>query len=800
MREGQGQAQSVLGTPEFMAPELYDELYDEKVDIYAFGMCVLEMVTSEYPYSECLNAAQIYRKVTQRSKPASLQKIVDEQTRMFIEECLEHDHGVRPSATALLEYDYLQPPFGGPGTKDDEPVELLPKRDATPKEGVAKDQPPLAPGPSQPPLTDSTVPPATILEHHSPAGEEPITTHNGAAHADRPSSKTEVNTALPNPSLGSNTAEILGPNGSDIHETCISSHDLRFNATPVVPARVTLADTHSTALELTCQVIVDGEPKSVTFAMDFAQDTPHAVAKEMVEELHMEDSEATLADIIRQIELFRCADVQQVQALNLALNPAQQMESAELAELYCPHANQEQGQVSGHQPTSAYVQAQIAVMQQNTELSSAQSQPLNSQPRSQLCSQPAQQLNQHSHQHAGQQPCQRASHHPNQQPSQSSTQPLMQLPTQLPAQMPTQMPSQLATQMPTLQPSLNPGVQSSQQQPSQLSTQTQSLQHSLQPNLHATLQAGVQSGMQPIQLPGLQRGLQPNLLHGQLPGMQPSLQASLQSSLQPNLQLSLQPCQMHCHAPLHGASTLQSPPLPPPPPPLQPHLQPQSTQLAVMHDAAPLSAGHGHSSSATLGLPAQPGHRTAVARAPSQLHSAMAPLPSSVSVPMPFGSDRGDIDAADAGAGNLVGKVREQQSEYPQSSQSILVGSASMPPQPISASATDIQTATQSSATTLVHTASTFGNAGATTHACAPSPLVSCGICSSIVGAPLFSQMGSGVKVSSPEEEEDGDMDDNEIMERIESQQKREIEEMKERHRKQNHLLKEMMRAKKRGP
>lgn len=36
---------SVLGTPEFMAPELYDERYDEKVDIYAFGMCVLEMAS-----------------------------------------------------------------------------------------------------------------------------------------------------------------------------------------------------------------------------------------------------------------------------------------------------------------------------------------------------------------------------------------------------------------------------------------------------------------------------------------------------------------------------------------------------------------------------------------------------------------------------------------------------------------------------------------------------------------------------------------------------------------------------------
>jgi WNK lysine deficient protein kinase len=54
---------TVIGTPEFMAPEMYDEKYDESVDIYAFGMCLLEMCTSEYPYSECQNPAQIYKKV-----------------------------------------------------------------------------------------------------------------------------------------------------------------------------------------------------------------------------------------------------------------------------------------------------------------------------------------------------------------------------------------------------------------------------------------------------------------------------------------------------------------------------------------------------------------------------------------------------------------------------------------------------------------------------------------------------------------------------------------------------------------
>ena len=52
------------GTPEFMAPELYDEEYDDRVDVYSFGMCLLELATLEYPYSECRNAAQIYRKVT----------------------------------------------------------------------------------------------------------------------------------------------------------------------------------------------------------------------------------------------------------------------------------------------------------------------------------------------------------------------------------------------------------------------------------------------------------------------------------------------------------------------------------------------------------------------------------------------------------------------------------------------------------------------------------------------------------------------------------------------------------------
>ncbi|KAF9275101.1 hypothetical protein BGZ68_000121 [Mortierella alpina] len=100
---------SVLGTPEFMAPELYDEKYDEKIDIYAFGMCVLEMVTKDYPYAECTNQAQIYRKVSQGIKPKALDDVQDPEVREFIDRCLDHDAKTRPSAQALLDSEFLKP-------------------------------------------------------------------------------------------------------------------------------------------------------------------------------------------------------------------------------------------------------------------------------------------------------------------------------------------------------------------------------------------------------------------------------------------------------------------------------------------------------------------------------------------------------------------------------------------------------------------------------------------------------------------------------------------------------------------
>lgn len=101
----QATAKSVIGTPEFMAPELYDENYNELADIYSFGMCMLEMVTYEYPYSECRNSAQIYKKVSSGIKPAALSKVKDPEMKQFIDKCLV------PASQRLSAEELLMDPF-----------------------------------------------------------------------------------------------------------------------------------------------------------------------------------------------------------------------------------------------------------------------------------------------------------------------------------------------------------------------------------------------------------------------------------------------------------------------------------------------------------------------------------------------------------------------------------------------------------------------------------------------------------------------------------------------------------------
>lgn len=102
-----GKKYTIVGTPEFMAPEMYDEKgYSEKVDVYAFGMCLLEMSTGQYPYGECKNAAQIYKKVSQGLKPDCLADVEDPVVLSLINQCLAPENE-RISVSEAMMHPFL---------------------------------------------------------------------------------------------------------------------------------------------------------------------------------------------------------------------------------------------------------------------------------------------------------------------------------------------------------------------------------------------------------------------------------------------------------------------------------------------------------------------------------------------------------------------------------------------------------------------------------------------------------------------------------------------------------------------
>jgi len=98
--------ESLVGTPEYMAPELYEEKYTTKVDVYAFGMCLLEMITLESPYSECGHFGTIYQKVIKGVLPESFKRVESEEVRNIIKWCLA-PADKRPTVQQLLEHPYF---------------------------------------------------------------------------------------------------------------------------------------------------------------------------------------------------------------------------------------------------------------------------------------------------------------------------------------------------------------------------------------------------------------------------------------------------------------------------------------------------------------------------------------------------------------------------------------------------------------------------------------------------------------------------------------------------------------------
>jgi hypothetical protein len=299
-----------------MAPELYEESYSESVDVYAFGMCVLEMTSKEYPYEECSNAAQIWKKVTGGQKPDVLNRVHDSQVREFINLCICPQEN-RLTSSELLAHPFLSfrksdsylrdnmvvtveprsKPNSRPGSKptsgngpapvikDMFPVQSPPAQHAN---GGGPQQSPISSPPAHPLGTGGPVKglphrPPSANGHHPPTLQQQGSLNNSAF----------FQPLTPQPQ---STQRALHQSGS--HPSHLGSHMDGAPAsaqTGVSAILVEIESAHGATANIVLHIHLDGgrRKKQIKFALDFRSDTSMSLAGEMVQSLKLPDGERT---------------------------------------------------------------------------------------------------------------------------------------------------------------------------------------------------------------------------------------------------------------------------------------------------------------------------------------------------------------------------------------------------------------------------------------------------------------------------------------------------------------------------
>lgn len=126
-RERKHKRYTIVGTPHFMAREMFEgEGYTEKVDVYAFGMGLIEMATGKTPYTEYQDTTDIYRSVLQGIFPKALQFVNNNCLKSLIVGCLVPSY-YRYTSSQCLDHHFFHPDVSCDGNcLNDNCVSVLP--------------------------------------------------------------------------------------------------------------------------------------------------------------------------------------------------------------------------------------------------------------------------------------------------------------------------------------------------------------------------------------------------------------------------------------------------------------------------------------------------------------------------------------------------------------------------------------------------------------------------------------------------------------------------------------------------
>lgn len=100
-----GKGYDLRGTPMYMAPESVNNEYEPKIDVWALGCTVLELITGKRPW-DCEPVAVLY-KLAVTDRTPEIPSWVPNEARDFLNKCLERDPILRWTAEMLLNHPYV---------------------------------------------------------------------------------------------------------------------------------------------------------------------------------------------------------------------------------------------------------------------------------------------------------------------------------------------------------------------------------------------------------------------------------------------------------------------------------------------------------------------------------------------------------------------------------------------------------------------------------------------------------------------------------------------------------------------
>ncbi|GKZ00898.1 hypothetical protein MPSEU_001041400 [Mayamaea pseudoterrestris] len=380
-----GRVLSVLGTPEFMAPDMYEDgSYDVKVDIYAFGMVLLEIFTKEIPYSECMNPAQIYKKVSAGEPPEVLKRLESRHAREFVKQCLGYkdDSGnyIRPTAIELLQHPFLEiregldddevlvrPPLresvileAGESSYSTSQLDATPMKNRSSASGHQTSQSELDQAQQR---GRSTTPPLRSLQQVAPTHLEDD--DDGDRFDEMPECETNFRRVTVMMGRGHELEDKLQDLKSESATNCVGDQSLNAHSVQSMPA--TLAQPVGVLkrnkqylvaaavvgpldpgvrpypddiLKLIVTLPVDGQTQNVQFDFHLIEDDPVQVAKEMVQELDIPND--AILEISQTISGLARTARMQVESFNVRRNESRLATAGQASEFVENHPRSQQ--------------------------------------------------------------------------------------------------------------------------------------------------------------------------------------------------------------------------------------------------------------------------------------------------------------------------------------------------------------------------------------------------------------------------------------------------------------------------